>query len=152
MPTPLYSFIATLQTRHTNRPLPPDCSLPVHTHTSGAFPLENADMECETKCEAPLTLPEAPLRYGWVVVYRDQRGRLCGGWDERSTSTVTSCTWNGRTWTVLLKGGQRTALASVEAVGQVTLEGRLCAAWTVRVHGYDGQGDQARGHESRNQS
>jgi len=81
---------------------PPVSSLRTHTHTSAGFPNTGAAMKCETKCEGPLTLPESPLQYGWLIAYRDRQGRLRGGSDERERGTVQECRWDGRGWTIFL--------------------------------------------------
>lgn len=79
-----------------------------------------------------------PLVSGWIVTYLDQQGALVGGWDERASSTVTQCDWNGKAWVVRLSGGVTIPLMAVRGVGKTNAEGRLVAAWTVRAHGYDG--------------
>jgi len=84
------------------------------------------------------TAPASPLQSGWLVVYRDQRGLLCGGCDDRQHGTVHECRWAGATWTVHLTDGQRLPLTSIRSVGKTDGEGRLVAAWSVRAHGYDG--------------
>jgi hypothetical protein len=48
---------------------PPVSSLPAHTHTSESFCNPDAAMKCETKCEGPLTLPEAQV--DWPVIWRE---------------------------------------------------------------------------------
>ena len=83
----------------------------------------------------PLDLPEEPLQPGWVVSYRDQRGALCGGCDDGQHGTVDACRWTAGAWTVHLTDGQRLPLTIIRGV--TTPDG---AAWTVREHGYDGQG------------
>jgi len=83
----------------------------------------------------PLDLPEEPLQPGWLVCYRDQRGALCGGCDDRQHGTVEECRWDGKGWTVHLTDGPRLPLSIIRGV--TTPDG---AAWTVREHGYDGEG------------
>ena len=83
--------------------------------------------------------PTPPLHPGWLVVYRDRRGVLCGGCDDRAHGTVHACRWNEHTWTVWLTDGQQLPLSMVRSVGQ-TEDGHLVAAWTVWPHGYDGDG------------
>lgn len=84
--------------------------------------------------------PESPLRSGWLVVYRDEQGRLRGGCEERTSGTVECCQWDGATWTVRLTNGYPLALVRVLAVGKTNAEGQLIAAWTVKEYGYDGEG------------
>lgn len=88
--------------------------------------------------------PMPPLHRGWVVVYRDGRGLLRGGADERDLGTVTACTWDGRSWTVLLTNGDRLPLARVMAVSKTDHASRIVAAWTVRGCGYDGEQSNGR--------
>ena len=114
----------------------PISSLPAHTHTSKGFPCTDARMECETKCEGSLTLPDPPLQSGWLVAYLDRRGTLCGGCDDREHGTVHECRWGGKAWMVMLTDGQRLPLSAIRAVGHTEQDGRLVAAWTVRDHGY----------------
>jgi len=152
MPTPLDSFIETLQKRHKMQGersddsfSRPDCSLPAHTHTSGTLSNEDAKMECETKCEGPLTLPEPPLQPGWLVAYRDRRGVLSGGCDDRQHGTVAECRWEENRWMVHLTDEQRLPLSFIRSVGQTNKAGEIVAAWTVREHGYDGHGTERKG-------
>jgi hypothetical protein len=91
---------------------------------------------------APAHPPAAPLQAGWLVVYRDRQGRLCGGADDREHGTVQACEWGWNGWTVLLTDGQRLPLSLIRSVGQIDQNGKLLAAWTVREHGLDGQGDK----------
>lgn len=78
------------------------------------------------------------LHPGWLVVYRNRAGVLCGGGDDRPHGTVEDCQWSGVAWTVHLTDGHRLPLASIRSVGKTDGEGTLLAAWTVREHGYDG--------------
>ena len=78
---------------------------------------------------------------GWLVVYRDQRGTLRGGVDEREHGTVKECQWQGTGWLVVLISGESLPLSIIRAVGQTNGEGRLVAAWTVREHGLNGLGN-----------
>jgi hypothetical protein len=90
----------------------------------------------------PLTdTPVSPLRTGWLIVYRDEVWRLRGGNDERAAGTVRECCWNPYAgWTVVLTNGDRVPLRAVRAVSKTDTRGRILAAWTVREHGYDGDG------------
>lgn len=115
-----------------NQPDIPDI-LPSVSGLSGPFsknPPENAPLP-----EAPTP----PLQPAWLVVYRDQSGRLRGGSDEREAGTVQTCTWDGIGWTVALTNGQTLPLRTITAVSQTDIDGHIVAAWTVREHGYDGQ-------------
>ena len=88
-----------------------------------------------------ITLPPAePLQPGWIVCYRDRAGRLAGGCDDRQGGTVQSCTWDGSTWTAILTDGQRLRLSAVLSVAKTGQYGQVLAAWSVREHGYDGEG------------
>jgi len=91
---------------------------------------------------SPTHLPQVPtpLSPGWLVVYRDRTGTLHGGADDRAHGTVCACTWDGNDWRVLLADGQQLPLAVIRAVGHVDHDGRLLAAWTVKEHGFDGNG------------
>lgn len=89
-------------------------------------------------------MPESPLQPGWLVAYRDRDGRLRGGCDEREAGTVKECRWEGKEWTVSLTDGQRLPMSIIRSVGQTDSDGKLIAAWTVREHGYDGEGPLSR--------
>jgi hypothetical protein len=82
----------------------------------------------------------SPLQPGWLVAYRDRRGALCGGCDDRQHGTVQECRWTAGAWTVHLTDGQEMPLSQVRSVGAVDHKGRLYGAWMVREHGYDGAG------------
>lgn len=84
--------------------------------------------------------PTPPVLPGWLVTYRDSAGRLCGGAEDREHGTVQECRWEGGQWTLYLTDGQEMPLSFIRAVGQTDVNGRLIAAWTVREHGYDGNG------------
>jgi hypothetical protein len=88
----------------------------------------------------PPETPAAPLHPGWLVAYRDRRGVLCGGCDDRAHGTVDECRWGGKAWTVILTDGQRLTLPAIRSVGQTDAAGQLVAAWTVKEQGADGQG------------
>ena len=79
--------------------------------------------------------PQAPLRPGWLVSYRNQRGMLCGGCDDRQHGTVGECCWTARGWAVHLTDGHQLPLTTIRGVTKP--DG---TAWTVREHGYDGEG------------
>lgn len=98
--------------------------------------------EGETVKVAP---PTPPLRPGWLVAYRDRRGTLCGGCDDRTHGTVQACRWDEKGWTVQLTDGQRLPLSIIRSVGRTESTGQIVAAWTVREHGYDGEGPITRG-------
>lgn len=84
--------------------------------------------------------PLPPLPPGWLVAYRNRRGTLCGGCVDREHGTVQECRWEGNGWAVHLTDGQRVPLSLIRAVWQTDDAGQLVAAWTVREHGYDGDG------------
>ena len=88
--------------------------------------------------------PAAPLQPGWLVAYRDRRGALCGGCDDRTHGTVQECRWDGNGWTLCLTDGQRVPLSIIRSVGWTDSTGQIVAAWTVREHGYDGEGGAGR--------
>lgn len=117
----------------------PDCSLPAHTHTIEPFIKETAEMECDPKCEDPLTLREPPLQAGWLVAYRDMTGKLRGGFDEREHGTVAECRWKGNEWVIALTDGGGLPGRIIRAVSRVNAEGRIVEAWTVASHGLDGR-------------
>jgi hypothetical protein len=88
--------------------------------------------------DLPLDPPVEPVQPGWLVVYRDRRGVLCGGCVDRPHGTVEACRWDGNGWTVHLTDGQRLPLSIIRSVGQTDAAGHVRATWTVREHGYDG--------------
>lgn len=90
--------------------------------------------------DLPLDPPVEPLQPGWLVAYRDRRGALCGGCDDRANGTVASCDWSGSSWLVRLTSGDTLPLGRVVSVGKTDAAGRIISAWTVRAHGYDGEG------------
>lgn len=91
----------------------------------------------------PFIAPSAsPLPAYCFVAYTDTQGRLRGGWDERSTCTVIQCHGVGARCQVELSNGDRIPLRAVRSVGQLNAEGSLVSAWTVREHGYDGEGSK----------
>jgi hypothetical protein len=98
-------------------------------------------------CEPTSTNPDVvmesaapPLQPGWRVVYMDHQGKLAGGSDDPAHATVAECRWVAGAWTVTLTDGQTMLLSRVRSVGAVDHKGRLYGAWTVREHGYDGEG------------
>jgi hypothetical protein len=113
---------------------------PLHTHTSEGISAPMADLKCETKCEGSFTLPEPPLKVGWLVAYKDRQGRLRGGCEEREAGTVQTCEWNGAGWVVTLPNGDRLPLSKIVSVAKTDPQGRILSAWTVREHGFNGEG------------
>jgi hypothetical protein len=85
-------------------------------------------------------VPLAPILSGWLVTYQDRAGKLCGGFEDKAHGTVQACRWEAGRWTVCLTDGQRLSLSTIRAVGQTDKEGRVLSVWTVREHGYDGNG------------
>lgn len=84
--------------------------------------------------------PTPPLKSGWLVVYRDRDYILCGGCDDRPHGTVHTCQWDGHMWMVILTDGRQLPLLAIRSVGLTDATGRVVSAWTVREHGYDGEG------------
>lgn len=109
-------------------------SLETRSNASASLPQPQGD--ASTECCAPMP----PLQPGWLVVYRDRRGVLCGGCDDRAHGTVKECRWEGTGWTVHLTDGQRLTLSAIRAVGQTDEAGHLLEAYTIREHGYYGKG------------
>ena len=91
---------------------------------------------------APLNppAPTAPLQVGWLIAYRDRKGRLRGGSDERPYGTVTGCHWSGESWRVTVLNGTSVSLSRITSVGKTDHTGAVVAAWTVREHGHNGEG------------
>lgn len=86
--------------------------------------------------------PTAPIQPGWLVVYRDEMGRLRGGSDERQAGTVAKCYWRRGAWNMQLTSGRELPLSAIRAVSKTDTRGRILAAWMVQDHGYDGEGMQ----------
>jgi len=84
--------------------------------------------------------PTPPLQVGWTIAYMDDNWTLCGGYVDRPHATVEACRWTAGAWTVTLIDGLEIPLSRVRSVGAVDHKGRLYGAWTVREHGYDGEG------------
>ena len=84
--------------------------------------------------------PTPPLQVGWTIAYMDDAWTLRGGFVDRSHATVEACRWTAGAWMVRLTDGQEIPLSRVRSVGAVDYKGRLYGAWTVREHGYDGEG------------
>lgn len=95
------------------------------------------------RLDLPPDPPAEPLQSGWLVAYRDHRGQLRGGCDEREAGTVAACQWDGRGWTVLLTNKDTLRLSQIVSVGNTDQDGRIVAAWNVRAHGYDGEGSDS---------
>ena len=86
-----------------------------------------------------------PLRPGWRIVYRDHQWRLAGGSDDPDHGTVDVCWREGGVWKVRLTDGQQIPWNRIRSVPAIDATGRCAGAWTVREHGYDGQGARAPG-------
>lgn len=86
------------------------------------------------KVRLTVLTPIPPLQAGWLVVYRDRTGRLRGGVDERDAGTVQTCCWDGQTWMVTVRNGTPVPLHRITSVRNGDV------GWTVREHGYDGEG------------
>ncbi len=104
---------------------------------------DRLSVDVADKHETPTSSPTPPLQAGWLIAYRDQHGRLRGGCDERDAGTVAACRWDGSGWRLLLTNGETLALGQIVSVTMSDAEGRVLEAWTVRRHGYDGQGPLA---------
>lgn len=92
---------------------------------------------------SPVDAPPSPLPPHCFATYTDSTGRLRGGWDERTACTVKQCLGVGADCKVELSNGATIPLRAIRAVGQLSAEGRLIAAWTVREHGYNGDNGEA---------
>ena len=88
----------------------------------------------------PTEEPTPPLQAGWRIVYLDSLWKLAGGADDPEHGTVEACRWEGGAWSVHLTDGQEIPLSRIRSVAAMDYKGRLMGAWTVREHGYDGQG------------
>ena len=84
--------------------------------------------------------PAPPLQPGWLVVYRNNSGSLCGGADDRLRGTVHSCLWEGTAWTLILTDGRHLPLRAITSVGKTDTAGKIVAAWDVRGAGLNGEG------------
>lgn len=89
-----------------------------------------------------LGVPAPPLQPGWLVVYRNHAGSLCGGADDRLHGTVHRCLWGGTAWMLILTDGQRLPLWAITSVGKTDTSGRVVAAWDVRGSGINGEGQR----------
>ena len=92
----------------------------------------------------PMPPPTSPLQPGWRVVYRDSQWKLAGGSDDPDHGTVKACRWIAGAWTVQITDGQEIPLSRIRSVAAMDYKGRLMGAWTVREHGYDGEGPVTR--------
>ena len=108
-------------------------------HAALSAPLHEAGSPTITEPDHPQEVTTAaatlPLKAGWLVGYRNQQGALCGGCDDRQHGTVQECRWTAVGWMVHLTDGQRLPLSIIRGVTKP--DG---TAWTVREHGYDGEG------------
>ena len=100
------------------------------------------DMDVSVKITTPDSADERtpPLQAGWRIVYLNHQWKLAGGCDDPDHGTVQACHWVAGAWTVTLTDGQTMPLSKVRSVGAVDDKGKLYGAWTVREHGYDGEG------------
>lgn len=114
------------------------CCLVCHGALPSSIQSEIPSQTVESKSPVSAA-PIPPLQPGWLVTYQDQAGKLCGGSEERAHGTVQECRWDAGRWTVCLTDGRQMPLWIIRAVGQTDQSGRVCAAWTVREHGYDGR-------------
>lgn len=90
-----------------------------------------------------ITAPMPPLQPGWRIVYLDRKGKLTGGSDDPAHGTIVTCLWGGRGWTINLTDGQQVPLNRIKSVAAVDYNGRTMGAWTVREHGFDGEGPRS---------
>ena len=113
--------------------------VPVLPSVSG---LSGPDIEVSVKILPlqPDAEPTPPLQPGWRVVYMDNQWKLAGGNDDPGHGTVQSCRWVAGDWAVHLTDGQAIPLGRIRSVAAVDWKGRCYGAWTVREHGYGGEG------------
>lgn len=104
--------------------------------------LSGLDLEVSPQITPPHPADEQtpPLAPGWTIAYMDHTWTLCGGYEDRAHATVAECRWSAGAWTVTLTDGQTMPLSRVRSVGAVDHKGRIYGAWTVKEHGYDGEG------------
>lgn len=121
--------------------------VPILPSVSG---LSGPDREVSVKTisSQPDAEPTPPLQPGWRVVYRDSQWKLAGGSDDPDHGTVKACRWIAGAWTVQITDGQEIPLSRIRSVAAMDYKGRLMGAWTVREHGYDGEGPVTRGGQN----
>lgn len=72
----------------------------------------------------------SPIKWGWVVAYRAQNGRIAGG-------TVTGARLSGSGWMFTLSNGVELKDSEILSVGAVE-GGQWLGAWKVARWGLDG--------------
>ena len=128
--------IENIGPRYTNK-----SSLSIEKSPQNSIPTKPSSISSKPiSPERVLNAPTAPLQPGWLVVYRNSSGSLCGGADDRLHGTVDRCLWDGTTWMLVLTDGQRLSLRAITSVGKTDTSGRVVAAWDVRGHGLNGEG------------
>ena len=108
--------------------------------TERVAPVSTPSIQAGEGSSLPVQPPIPPLQTGWTIAYMDHTWTLCGGFVDRPHATVEVCRWTAGAWMVRLTDGQEIPLSRVRSVGAVDHKGRLYGAWTVREHGYDGEG------------
>ena len=97
----------------------------------------------------PVPPPIPPLQPGWRIVFMTHQWKLAGGHDDPDHGTVKACCWIAGAWTVQITDGQEIPLSRIRSVAAMDYKGRLMRAWTVREHGYDGEGPVTQGGQSQ---
>lgn len=113
--------------------------------TERVAPVSTPSIQTGEGSSLPVQPPTQPLQAGWTIAYMDDTWTLCGGYEDRTHATVAECRWVAGAWIVTLTDGQTMPLSRVRSVGAVDHKGRLYGAWTVREHGFDGEGPLACG-------
>src|SRR5690349_21530133 len=110
-----------------------ECGAVVNMHWPSCFvcrailpPSPNVSSAATPENRGQAESPMVPILPGWLVTYRNSKGHLCGGAEDRAHGTVQGCGWDGARWTVSLTDGQRVPLWLICAVGQTDANGRLC--------------------------
>ena len=103
-------------------------------------PVSTPPIQADEGASLPVPPPIPPLQPGWRLVYLDHQWKLAGGYDDPGHGTVEACRWEGGAWSVHLTDGQAIPLSRIRSVAAIDWKGRIMGAWTVREHGYDGQG------------
>lgn len=92
----------------------------------------------EVASQAPR--PISPIPAGRLISYRGPDGRLCGGDLDRGRGTVAGSEYGPQGWVFTLSDGHSVSLSAIRGVTRLSSDGQVVEAWTVRAHGYDGEG------------